>query len=86
MLEDDREYFPTYNVALVVRQAVLDDYPQSEDLIAPVTMKLTDKVLLLNAEIDVEGHEPADVAHGWLQDQGSSTEVPPVRHRPAVQR
>ena len=36
-----------------------------------MTEKLTDKVLLrLNAEIDVEGREPADVAHDWLQEQG----------------
>ena len=71
VLEDDREYFPKYNVSFVVRQDVLDEYPQLEDLIAPVTEKLTDKVLLrLNAEIDVEGREPADVAHDWLQEQG----------------
>lgn len=71
VLEDDREYFPKYNVSLVVRKDVLDDHPEIADLVAPVTKKLTDKVLLrLNAEIDVEGREPADVAYEWLQHEG----------------
>ena len=65
------EYFPNYNVSLVVREDVLADHPEIEDLIAPVTEKLTNEVLLrLNAEIDVEGREPADVALEWLQDEG----------------
>jgi osmoprotectant transport system substrate-binding protein len=71
VLEDDRQYFPNYNVSLVVRQDVIDDYPQIKELIGPVSEKLTNKVLLrLNAEIDVDGREPADVAHDWLQDEG----------------
>jgi osmoprotectant transport system substrate-binding protein len=71
VLEDDRQYFPKYNVSLVVRKDVLDAHPQIADLVEPVTKKLTDKVLLkLNAEIDVEGREPADVAHEWLQQEG----------------
>jgi osmoprotectant transport system substrate-binding protein len=71
VLEDDQRYFPNYNVSLVVREHVLADHPEIADLIAPVTEKLTNEVLLrLNAEIDVEGREPADVALEWLQDEG----------------
>jgi len=71
VLEDDQRYFPNYNVSLVVREDVLADHPEIADLIAPVTEKLTNEVLLrLNAEIDVEGREPADVALEWLQDEG----------------
>jgi osmoprotectant transport system substrate-binding protein len=71
VLADDRHFFPNYNVSLVVRQDLLRDYPQIKDLIAPVSAKLTNQVLLnLNARIDVDGEEPADVAHEWLQQQG----------------
>ncbi|KRF11327.1 glycine/betaine ABC transporter substrate-binding protein [Nocardioides sp. Soil797] len=71
VLEDDRNYFPKYNVSLVVNEDILDEYPQIEDLFAPVTEKLTDEVLLkLNAQVDVDGKEPVDVAYDWLKEEG----------------
>jgi osmoprotectant transport system substrate-binding protein len=71
VLEDDRKYFPNYNVSLVVRHGVLEDHPEIQQLIEPVAEKLTNEVLLeLNAEIDVKGREPADVAAEWLTDEG----------------
>ena len=37
--------------------------------------KLTNEVLLkLNAQIDVEGREPADVAYEWLKKEGFVTD------------
>ncbi len=74
VLEDDRNFFPKYNVSLVVAEETMEKYPQIEDLVGPVAEKLTDKVLLqLNAEIDVEGREPADVAFEWLKKEGFVT-------------
>jgi osmoprotectant transport system substrate-binding protein len=71
VLEDDKAYFPNYNVSLVVRDEVAQQYPEIEEIMAPVTEKLTDDVMLrLNAEIDVEGREPEDVALDWLKDEG----------------
>ncbi len=71
MLEDDRKYFPNYNVSLVVREDVLEDHPEIEDLIAPVTEKLTNKVLLrLNAEIDVKGRSAGGGRREWLTEEG----------------
>lgn len=71
VLEDDRAYFPSYNVSLVVREEVVEQYPEIEEILAPVTEKMTDDVLKgLNAEIDVDGEEPEDVALRWLQSEG----------------
>ncbi len=71
VLEDDRNFFPKYNVALVLTKEIAKDYPQIADLMAPVAEKLTDKVLLqLNAKVDVEGREPAEVAYEWLKKEG----------------
>lgn len=71
VLEDDLEYFPKYNVSLVVGDAVLQEHPEIADLFAPVSEKLTDEVLLeLNAQVDVEGREPVDVAYEWLESEG----------------
>ena len=75
VLQDDRNFFPKYNVALVLDQATAKKYPQIAEMIAPVSKKLTDSVLLhLNAQIDVEGREPADVAYDWLKKEGFVTD------------
>jgi osmoprotectant transport system substrate-binding protein len=74
VLEDDKNFFPKYNVSLVLTQSIDKRYPQIEDLIAPVSEKLTNEVLLkLNAQIDVDGREPADVAFDWLKQEGFVT-------------
>ena len=71
VLEDDKAYFPQYNVSLVVRGPVAEAHPEIEKIMAPVTEKLTDDVMSrLNAEIDVDGREPEDVALDWLKDEG----------------
>ena len=70
-LDDDKSFFPKYNGSLVVRKEVLDQYPQIAQLFAPVAKRLTNDVIAkLNAEVDVDGREPADVAWDWLQQQG----------------
>jgi len=74
VLQDDRKYFPAYNVAPVISKKVLDKYPQLRDLFQPVSDKLTDEVLIeLNAQVDVDGREPADVAMDWLVKEGFVT-------------
>lgn len=71
ILEDDKQFFPKYNLSAVVAQGLIDDYPQIADLFAPVSEKLDDETLIdLNARIDVDGEEPTDVAWDWLRDEG----------------
>ena len=71
VLEDDRAFFPKSNVATVFRKQVLDEHPELKDLFAPVSAKLDDKTLIeLNAQVDVDGRDPVDVAHDWLQKEG----------------
>lgn len=71
VLEDDKAFFPKYNVAPVVTEAVMESFPAVADLFAPVTAKLTDDVLIeLNAQVDVDGKDPADVAIAWLRSEG----------------
>jgi osmoprotectant transport system substrate-binding protein len=75
VLQDDRNFFPKYNVSLVLNKTTSEKYPQIADLAEPVSKKLTDKVLLeLNADIDVNGREPAEVAYEWLKDEGFVTD------------
>ncbi|GAA3605267.1 glycine betaine ABC transporter substrate-binding protein [Marihabitans asiaticum] len=76
VLEDDREFFPKYNLCPVVTSTVIEEFPQIRDLFAPVSEALTDDVLIeLNARIDVEGEEPGDVAWEWLTGEGLVSEA-----------
>jgi osmoprotectant transport system substrate-binding protein len=71
VLEDDRDFFPVYNVSPVVREEVIDEHPEIEELFAPVAEKLDDETLIeLNAQVDVDGRDPVTVAEDWLRDEG----------------
>jgi len=70
-LEDDKEFHPVYNVAPVVRAEVLEEYPELEEILAPVAGELCDETMMeLNAKVDIEGYEPDEVAEMWLKEEG----------------
>ncbi len=72
VLQDDLGLWPPYNVAPVVRQEVLDAYPDVAERFDAVTTSLTDEVLSnLNWQVDGdEKLEPQDVARTYLTDNG----------------
>jgi osmoprotectant transport system substrate-binding protein len=72
VLEDDKGLWPPYNVAPVVRQDVLDAYPEIEEAFNAVTTSLTDEILSgLNWQVDGdEKKEPEDVAEEYLTSGG----------------
>jgi osmoprotectant transport system substrate-binding protein len=74
VLEDDKGFFPAYNVAPVLDSKTLKEYPQLADVYDQISPKLTDAVLQeLNRQVDVEGREPADVAFDWMVEEGFIT-------------
>jgi glycine betaine/choline ABC-type transport system substrate-binding protein len=69
VLEDDEAFFPPYNGSLNVRTEVLDEHPEIEELFAPIAEALDDEAMIdLNAQVDVDGEDPEDVARAWLDD------------------
>jgi osmoprotectant transport system substrate-binding protein len=71
VMEDDQEFFPSYQGAFTIKQSTLDEYPAIADVIAEVSPLLTTEVMQeLNALVDVEGEDPEDVAIEWLEEQG----------------
>lgn len=66
LLEDDKQCWPPYNLAPVVRDEVLEKYPDIEDVLDKVDETLdTATVTKLNAEVDVDKKEYTDVAKDY---------------------
>jgi osmoprotectant transport system substrate-binding protein len=71
VLEDDESVQPVYAPAPIIRESVLTQYPQIEELLEPVFSRLDLKTLQdLNGRVQVAG-EPADaVAVDFLKTNG----------------
>ena len=71
VLEDDKGVQPVYNPAPVIREEVLNQYPQIADLLQPVFEKLDLATLQeLNGRVQVGGEAPGAVATDWLTTAG----------------
>lgn len=71
ILEDDKKFFPNYNVAPEMNSETMKEYPEIAGLLAPITKALNNKMAQkLNAKVDVEGQDPHDVAKDWLVREG----------------
>ncbi|MFP4016127.1 MAG: glycine betaine ABC transporter substrate-binding protein [Halanaerobiales bacterium] len=70
-LEDDRDFFPVYNPAPLVREEVLEEYPEIETALSKLDDRLTtNEIQSLNAEVDIDHKEPVNVARNWLEEEG----------------
>lgn len=71
VLQDDKGVQPVYQPAPIVREEVLQEYPQIEELLAPVFEGLTLEVLQeLNGRVQVGGEAAAAVATDYLTQAG----------------
>ena len=63
LLEDDKHMWPPYNLAPIVRNEVLGQYPEIAEVLNAVSATLdTETVTQLNAKVDIDGEEYEDVA------------------------
>jgi osmoprotectant transport system substrate-binding protein len=71
VLEDDKGVQPVYQPAPIIREEVLTEYPQIEELLAPVFEALTLETLQeLNGRVQVGGEPAAAVATDFLTSNG----------------
>jgi osmoprotectant transport system substrate-binding protein len=71
VLEDDKRFFPQYNATITLRKEFNEAHPQVAQVMAPILKKLdNDTMRKLNAEVDVDGRDPAVVARDWLAREG----------------
>ena len=70
-LTDDQEFFVPYYAVPLVREEVLAEYPELEEVLGMLCGVLTDEVMRqLNYQVDSLGLNPEDVARQFLQEQG----------------
>jgi osmoprotectant transport system substrate-binding protein len=75
-LADDKQFFPVYNPAPVVRKEVMDKYPEVQEIVEPIAAALdTSTMTYLNSLVDVgadqeldtgDEQDPEDVACNFL--------------------
>lgn len=71
LLEDDKKYFPNYQIVPVVNAKVLKKYPELGELLSKLSDKLTDPVLQgLNAKVDIEKVDVKKVVTDFLKENG----------------
>lgn len=71
VMKDDKKFFPVYQGAFSMQESVLKKYPAIADIIAKLSPLLTtEEMQKLNAEVDVDGREPAKVAEEFLKSKG----------------
>jgi len=80
ILEDDRYFFPIYNISVVARKEVLDKYPEIEEILLypeieeillPITQLIDTATMIdLNYEVDGMGKPAKMVAEEFLKEKG----------------
>lgn len=71
VLEDDKNFFSSSMCAMVVRNDILEKYPELNDVFKKIEGILNDeKMAELNYEVETKGREAEEVAHEFLIDLG----------------
>ena len=67
LLEDDKQAWPPYNLAPVVRDDVLEEAPDIPEILRAINAALdTETITALNAQVDVDKEEYEDVAAAFF--------------------
>lgn len=68
VLEDDKHFYPSYVCGNVVRQEVLEQYPELEPVLEKLSGLITDSdMAAMNYAVETENKEPRDVAEEFLR-------------------
>ena len=71
VLEDDKGLYPSYVCGFVVRNEVLEAYPEIQNVFDKMENMITDLEMAdMNYQVESEGKEPEDVATAFLQEKG----------------
>jgi len=70
VLQDDKQFFPPYDAAPVIRSDLLKDHPEVRDALTALAGTISDDQMReMNYAVDILKQEPADVASRWLDQR-----------------
>ncbi|WP_448309736.1 glycine betaine ABC transporter substrate-binding protein [Pantoea sp. PGP6] len=70
VLEDDKHFFPSYNVTPVVRKDVLESHPGLEAALNELSQLITDESITeMNKRVDIDHQSPEQVARDFLKSK-----------------
>jgi osmoprotectant transport system permease protein len=71
VLNDDKELFPPYQGAPLLRKETLEKYPELEKVLNKLSGKISDaEMRVMNYKVNVQGESAEDVAKEYLQEVG----------------
>ncbi|ALS28803.1 glycine/betaine ABC transporter substrate-binding protein [Paenibacillus sp. 32O-W] len=71
ILQDDKSFFPPYDAGPLVRNDVLEKYPEIESALNELGGIISESDMqILNAKVDADGLKAQDVAHDFLVEKG----------------
>ena len=67
VLEDDKQFYPSYLCGNVIRSEVLEEHPELEEVFQKLTGIISDRDMAeMNYAVETEGKEPGEVAEEFL--------------------
>ncbi|WP_313568747.1 glycine betaine ABC transporter substrate-binding protein [Acetoanaerobium noterae] len=71
VLEDNKNFFPAYQAATLIRKETLDKYPEIEEVLEKLTGQISDdEMIQMNYQVEKENMDPRDVAEQFLKAKG----------------
>jgi glycine betaine/choline ABC-type transport system substrate-binding protein len=71
VLEDDKQFFPAYHAATLIRQETLDAYPELEAVLEALSGQISDEEMTeMNYLVENEKMDPVKVAEEFLRGKG----------------
>ncbi len=71
ILEDDKNFFPSYYAAIIIRNEILDKYPEIGEVLSMLSGQISDAEMTeMNYQVDELNREAADVAREFLVRKG----------------
>jgi len=70
VLEDDKQFFPVYNLCVTIREEVVNQYPEIEDILKPIAELTNEAIQELNYQVDAVGLPERLVAKNYLAENG----------------
>lgn len=71
VLKDDKSFYPSYLCGNVVREEILQKYPEIEKILEQLSGLISDDAMAqMNYAVEAEGQEPKEVAKKFLQEKG----------------